>query len=121
VIDAAWVPGVREYILGRHTEQYFVLLTATPQEEILQILAALDIGRCFREIHGSPETKTRAIAGVLQYLECPPGQALMVGDSETDLNAALANKVPFLLRRTALNQSLQARHDGPSFDGLNHE
>jgi len=121
VIDAAWVPGVREYLLARHAAQYFVLITATPQQEIERILGALEIAHCFREVYGAPVSKTAAISGVLQHLECPPGQALMVGDSETDLEAADANQVPFLLRRTPLNRSLQARYSGPLFDRLNHE
>ena len=121
VIDAAWVPGVREHLLARHDEQYFVLVTATPQQEIEHILAALGIAHCFREVYGAPTSKTAAIRGVLQHLKCRPEQALMVGDSETDLDAANANQVAFLLRRTALNQSLQERHRGPMFDGLNQE
>jgi phosphoglycolate phosphatase-like HAD superfamily hydrolase len=121
VIDAAWVPGVREYLLARHGAQYFVLVTATPQQEIERILAALEIAHCFREVHGAPVSKTDAISGVIQHLKCPPGQALMVGDSETDLEAADANQVPFLLRRTPLNLSLQARYSGPLFDRLSHE
>lgn len=121
VIDAAWVPGVHEYLLVQHAKQYFVLVTATPQQEIERILAALEIAHCFREVYGAPVSKTDAIKGVLQHLKCPPGQALVVGDSETDFEAANANQVAFLLRRTALNQSLQARHCGPMFDGLNQE
>ena len=54
VIDAPWVAGVREYLLGNFTEQYFVLVTATPQEEIEQILDALEISHCFREVYGAP-------------------------------------------------------------------
>jgi phosphoglycolate phosphatase-like HAD superfamily hydrolase len=121
VIDAPWVPGVREYLLARHASQYFVLVTATPQQEIEQILGALEIAHCFREVYGAPTSKAEAIGRVLQHLKCPPVDALMIGDSETDLEAADANGVSFLLRRTALNRSLQARYSGPTFDGLKHE
>jgi phosphoglycolate phosphatase-like HAD superfamily hydrolase len=121
VIDAPWVHGVREYLLLHFSQQYFVLVTATPQEEIEQILAALDLSRCFREVHGAPTKKAYAIKAVLSRLECAPAQALMIGDADTDLQAAQANSVPFLLRRTSLNLPLQASYSGPMFDHLNDE
>ena len=46
-------------------------------------------------------------------------QALVIGDSETDFDAAKQNNVAFLLRRTTLNQKLQNEFQGPSFDNLN--
>lgn len=121
VIDAPWVPGVREYLLKHYAEQYFVLVTATPQEEIEQIIVALELAHCFREVHGAPTKKTSAIRTVLAQINCTPDQALMVGDAETDRQAAQANAVPFLLRRTPLNFSMQARYGGPMFDELNAE
>lgn len=121
VIDAPWVPGVREYLRQHCTEQYFVLLTATPQEEIEHILAALDISDCFREVHGAPTNKSSAIATVLARKKCAPARALMIGDAETDRQAAQANAVPFLLRRTHLNLGVQASCGGLMFDDLTDE
>ncbi len=121
VIDAPWVPGVREYLLRHYAEQHFVLVTATPQEEIEQILAALELAYCFREVHGAPTKKASAIGAVLARQKCAPGQALMIGDAETDRQAAQANAVPFLLRRTHLNLFIQASYKGPMFDDLNDE
>jgi len=121
VIDSPWVPGVREYLLKCCNKQYFVLVTATPQDEIVQILAALDIAHCFREVHGAPIKKTSAIEAVLSRRKSVLAQTLMIGDAETDLEAARENSVPFLLRRTPLNLSMQATYTGPMFDDLNYE
>jgi phosphoglycolate phosphatase-like HAD superfamily hydrolase len=121
VIDSPWVPGVREYIREHFLRQYFVLLTATPQDEIEKILAALDLSTCFREVHGAPTKKSDAIRAVMSQLGSAPAKALMIGDAETDLRAAQANSIPFLLRRTPLNQPLQASYSGPMFDHLNYE
>jgi phosphoglycolate phosphatase-like HAD superfamily hydrolase len=118
VIDSPWVPGVREYLQASHNRQYFVLITATPQQEIEQILNVLDMTRYFREVHGSPMAKAETVSDVLQRLNCLPDKALVVGDSDTDFNAAKENSVEFLLRRTALNNDLQARHQGASFESL---
>lgn len=121
VVDAPWVPGVREYLLENNIQQYFVLVTATPQQEMQQILENLRLADCFREVHGAPTPKITVIRDVLDRLQCLPGNALAVGDSDTDFHAAEANDVPFLLRRTALNQTLQDRHHGPKFDSLKDE
>jgi len=121
VIDSPWVPGGREYLMQYFTQQYFVLVTATPQEEIEQILAVLDVADCFREVHGAPTKKASAIKSVLSRLECAPEHALMIGDAETDLLAAQENSVPFLLRRTHLNLSIQATYNGSMFDDLKNE
>ena len=94
--------------------------TATPDEDIREILNAIDIAACFREVHGAPRTKASAIADVLKRLNCPRETAMMVGDAETDLAAARENSIPFLLRRTSLNKNLQARYSGPMFDNLSH-
>jgi phosphoglycolate phosphatase-like HAD superfamily hydrolase len=118
VIDAPWVPGVREYIDAHHESQPFVLLTATPQNEIDSILAALCLRHCFREVHGAPTAKSVAIEGVLKRCQQPAAAALMVGDADADLAAAEANAVPFLLRRTPLNLSLQQTFSGVMFDHL---
>jgi HAD superfamily hydrolase (TIGR01549 family) len=121
VIDAPWVPGVREYLLSKNENQRFVLVTATPQDEIEQILQALSIIHCFTEIHGAPKPKTLAVQEVLERLQCSPDRALLVGDSDSDLNAAEANQVPFLLRETQYNKDLQKSYSGPTFEHLNHE
>ncbi|BAO31130.1 HAD family hydrolase [Sulfuritalea hydrogenivorans] len=121
VIDSPWVPGVREYLANHHTRQYFVLVSATPQDEIQQILDALDLTHCFREIHGAPKKKADALKDVLSHLQLNPSQAIMVGDAETDLIAAQNHDVPFLLRRTLFNRDLQDRFAGPMFENLTHE
>ena len=118
VIDAPWVPGVREYLMEYCQQQYFVLVTATPQAEIEMILDALNIRTCFRECYGAPKAKSDAIATVLRLLQIAADKAIMVGDAAADYQAAHDNGVPFLLRRTAHNLQLQALHSGLTFDYL---
>ena len=120
VINAPWVSGAKEYLKSNCSFQYFVLVTGTPQEEMEQILVALDLNQCFREVYGAPMAKSKAIKDVLKHLDCSPEKALMVGDSDSDLIAAEANRVPFLLRRTSLNQSLQKRYSGPMCNKFNY-
>ena len=119
VIDSSWVPGVREYLLDQCEHQYFVLLTATPQNEIELILHRLRIFNCFREVFGSPNRKKETIAFVLQHMVVDVNKVLMIGDAKIDLLAARENNIVFLLRRTGLNRSLQNTCNGLQFESLN--
>jgi len=118
VIESPWVPGVFEYLQANYTSQFFFLITATPQEEIEQILCAVDINNFFREVHGAPTAKAMVVQDVMSRLRFNSDQALVVGDSATDLSAAEENNVAFLLRRTPFNQSLQKHFHGPCFENL---
>jgi phosphoglycolate phosphatase-like HAD superfamily hydrolase len=113
VIESPWVPGAREYLQLNHARQRFVLLTATPQAEMESILTALNIGVCFREVHGAPTSKAEAIGSVLTRWKCARADCLLIGDSESDYAAAKSAGVQFMLRRTALNRNLQHQYDGP--------
>jgi phosphoglycolate phosphatase-like HAD superfamily hydrolase len=121
VIEAPWVSGVREYILRHFADQYFILLTATPQKEIEHILVNIGIEHCFREVYGAPNEKISEIEKILNRLGVAPQDALMIGDSLVDLKAAQANSVPFLLRSTPLNFLIQIDYFGPIFNQLDHE
>jgi len=105
VVDAPWVPGVEQYLSVNRHQQEFVLVTATPQGEIEEILQALDLQTCFSAIHGTP---TRKVDAIRQTLSSSQGlrasECLMVGDAMADLEASRENDVPFLLRRHVDNQ-----------------
>jgi phosphoglycolate phosphatase-like HAD superfamily hydrolase len=118
VIDSAWVPGAREYLHAHHARQRCVVLTATPQTEIEDILRTLEISNWFCEVHGTPTAKAAAIPAVLARWNCPATDALVIGDSTSDYEAARSANVDFLLRRTGLNTQLQHQHDGPQCENF---
>ena len=120
VIDSPWVPGAREYLQANHARQCLVLVTATPQAEIEDILRALNLAEYFREVHGAPTAKREAIASVLTRWNCARADALVIGDSDSDYAAAQAAGVEFLLRRTALNGNLQQQHRGLQCEDFIH-
>jgi phosphoglycolate phosphatase-like HAD superfamily hydrolase len=113
VISCAWVPGAREYLAHNHTRQRCVLISATPHEEMMSIIEALGMSGWFCEVHGAPKSKSAAVSGVLQRWACAAEQALLIGDSAADFEAARSAGVPFLLRRTPLNAELQGMYHGP--------
>jgi len=108
VIDAEWVTGVLEYLNSNNPRQNFYLVTATPQQEIEDILSALEITHFFNDVIGSPTRKSKAIRQLIHRDQIIPAQSVMIGDSIVDYNAAIKNEVPFILRKTDLNKNLQS-------------
>ena len=107
VIDSAWVPGVESYLNNNSFQQIFVLVTGTPHDEIVHILEKLGISNCFESIWGSPSLKEDVINNILANYDLDKSLTVMVGDSNTDYDAAKKNDIDFILRNTEENHHLQ--------------
>lgn len=118
VIDAPWVPGAEAFLRRNPYQQMFILVTATPQDEIGVILATLDLRSCFADVYGAPMTKKEAIRISLSARQLGPHDCLMIGDAKADWDAAQANQVPFLLRRHATNEKIFDDYTGDSVEGF---
>ena len=116
VIDAPWVSGVEQYLRGNVHQQVFVLVSATPQGELEHILHALDLTMCFADVYSAPSRKQDAIHNTLLARGIDPSESLMIGDAQADLDAAVANQVPFLLRRHSSNNKVFATYTGTSVE-----
>jgi phosphoglycolate phosphatase-like HAD superfamily hydrolase len=107
VIDSEWVVGVLDYLKNNYKRQQFFLVTASPQKEIEDIISSLKIKNLFIKIIGSPTKKRDALQKIMVDFSIKPEESIMVGDSISDHEAAVFNKVPFILRKTKLNKDLQ--------------
>ncbi len=116
VIDAPWVPGVEEYLRNNSRQQIFVLVSATPQEEIEHILQALHLRGAFASVFGAPVSKKEAIHTALKHYNVSARECLMIGDALADLEAAQDNQVPFLLRRHSTNNKVFEQYTGNSVE-----
>ena len=47
VIDSSWVPGVENYLRNDEYAQTFVVISGTPQDELIRIISALEFTGCF--------------------------------------------------------------------------
>lgn len=119
VVAAAWVPGAEPVLRQNPLQQRFVLVSATPTDELHEILKALDLGHCFEAVFGASTSKKAAIRQVLQETMEAPSDCVMIGDARADLDAANANDVPFLLRQHASNTTVFADYNGPAIKDLN--
>jgi HAD superfamily hydrolase (TIGR01549 family) len=107
VINSPWVPGFLEVIESNTSKQKHILVTATPKDEIEYILEKLGIRSFFYKVYGTPILKKDAISIELNNLAIKPKNAIMLGDSNSDYQAAKYNSVSFFLRCTDLNKDLQ--------------
>jgi len=116
VIAAPWVAGVERMLRENPYAQEFVLVTATPLGEMMEILAAIDLRPCFSEVFGAPTRKGVAIRDCLSRRDMPLSRCLMIGDAKADLDAAEENGIPFLLRKHASNQAVFCDYTGDSVE-----
>ncbi|TGM31729.1 HAD family hydrolase [Leptospira biflexa] len=112
VISSDWIPGVEEIIRNNPYKQKFILVTGTPQSEIELILKELKISNSFEDIYGAPFAKDIAIAISLTKFAIEKGDALLVGDSESDWKAATKNGINFLLRNDDLGIEFVSKYTG---------
>lgn len=114
VIDAAWVPGAEQLVRSNPLRQTFVLVTATPLEEIEDILGALKLRGCFADVYGAPKSKSAAIREVLSKHGIAREHCVAIGDARADYEAALVNQVPFVLLRHRGNTAVFSNYTGDS-------
>lgn len=119
VINSAWIPGVEDYIRNNSEGQIFIIVSATPQNELNEIVNSLNLSDCFKAIYGAPVKKSEAVKESLNILNIPKSEALMIGDASADLNAALINDIPFILRKHSSNRDLCVSFQGPVIDDFN--
>lgn len=118
VVAAAWVPGVEALLRGNPYGQVFILVTGTPQEEIEWILGRLDLRNVFQAVFGAPKRKIEAVRESLLNNQIEPGKCVFLGDTPTDLEAARACGVTFVLRETDHADGGFADYSGPRIRDL---
>jgi len=111
VIRSKWVPGVRELIVEASKDSYLFVVSATPQNELYEILEAICLTQYFEKVFGSPTPKDAALKVLVDSYKVDKSRSVMIGDSESDYMAAESNGIPFILRCTDLNKNLQSRLD----------
>ena len=121
VIESPWVPGFLEIVNKMNNRQKHVLVTATPKDEIEEILKKLEIRHFFHNVYGAPVLKKEAISKELNKLSISPENAIMIGDSNNDYEAAKDNNVMFFLRCTDFNKDLQQLCKGNTFKDFINE
>jgi phosphoglycolate phosphatase-like HAD superfamily hydrolase len=72
------------------------VISATPENEIREIISKKDLGSYFKGVYGSPKTKDLIVKELLKMESFNSSKCLFIGDAISDLKAAEDNHVGFL-------------------------
>ena len=103
VVASPYVKGAIQVLESASENALCFIATGTPDDEINLILSQLDLGRFFREVHGSSRKKSTIVKDIIVRYHLTPSEVLFIGDAQTDYYAALENGLDFYLRKTDYN------------------
>lgn len=92
------VEGSHAFLEKYQSKYIFFVVTATPQDEIQEILKNKGLWHYFLATYGSPTPKDVALRDILCRYNIPKQEAIFVGDSPGDYNAAAGVGVRFIGR-----------------------
>ena len=118
VIEAPYVEGALEFLEGYNDKYSFFICSATPVEELADIVEKRKLSGYFNEIHGSPESKEDIVKNILKANGLDPKHTIYIGDAMSDCDAAKANAVNFIGRNTLDKSGLFSNIDCIKVDDL---
>ncbi|OPY36113.1 MAG: Phosphoglycolate phosphatase [Methanoregula sp. PtaU1.Bin051] len=98
VVAAPCVPGARGLLRKFSGTIPMSVISATPEEELREIIRRRRMDLFFTRISGSPAKKADNIHALVEWEHLDPGKTIYIGDAINDLNAALQTGVRFIGR-----------------------
>lgn len=98
VIKAPYVKGAIEFLKSYASEYKCFVVSATPLEELEDILRKRDIDQFFQAVYGAPVNKSEAVKKTLLKEAIGSHETVYVGDAMSDFLAAKENLVTFIAR-----------------------
>jgi HAD superfamily hydrolase (TIGR01549 family) len=98
VVACDFVNGAPEFLERMAHDHQLYVASATPEEELQQIVEARGITRHFQEVAGTPRTKAEVVCEVLEAERLRPDEVLFVGDAITDYRGAAQHNARFVGR-----------------------
>ncbi len=96
VVSAPEIAGAGECLKKMYGIVKLFVVSATPDDEIIEIMKSRSIDVYFEEILGSARSKSANIDYLLEKYGFSPGQCLFFGDAESDYRAATGFNVKFM-------------------------
>jgi len=104
VIQSRLVSGVKEFLKRYSNIINFWIISATPTAEMKEIVKAKNLKEYFLGVFGSPQKKSYWVKKIINENQSNLNSFLFIGDSMSDYNAAVENKIRFALRNTDENR-----------------
>jgi HAD superfamily hydrolase (TIGR01549 family) len=83
------IPGARDVLTAWRGKLPLYVCSGAPEEELRFVLQERELADFFVDICGSPPAKHELLARIVAKADVLPEQTLMVGDAQTDYNAAI--------------------------------
>ncbi len=96
VVAAPEIPGAEAFLRSWQGKLPFFVVSATPQEEMREIVRRRGWAGYFLEVRGAPTSKKDNLEDLLRAHSLPAGRCLFFGDALSDYRAAQACGVAFL-------------------------
>jgi len=96
VVGAREIRGAGEFLRKWCSQLPCFVISATPQEEIRQIVRRRDMVGYFKEVLGAPASKKDNLQRLLNRFHLNPSRCCLFGDAESDYRAAHACGVEFI-------------------------
>lgn len=103
VAKCPFVPGAAEFLTSFAHDIPCYITSATPEQELFEILQRRGMAEFFQTVFGAPTSKVDAVAVILEETGFLAQEVVYVGDALTDYEAATANGVHFIARCTTEN------------------
>ncbi len=107
---APFVAGAESFLKQYHRQYQLFIASGTPENELRDIVAYRGLTDYFEGIFGAPSKKSDIVKQIMTAFSLLPDQILFVGDADADKSAADDNGVPFVLRITPENGSIESHH-----------
>jgi len=98
VIKNPFVPGAYEFLEKYHVKIPLFVVSATPEEELIQIIQNREMTHYFRKTFGAPRKKTECINEIVTLTGSPLETVIFVGDAKNDLDASCEAGIRFIGR-----------------------
>ena len=96
VVGAQEIRGAEEFLRKWSSQLPCFVISATPQEEIRQIVGRRAMSGYFKEVLGAPASKKDNLQRLLSQFHLNPSKCCFFGDAESDYRAAHACGVEFI-------------------------
>ncbi|WP_018390230.1 HAD family hydrolase [Ancylobacter sp. FA202] len=96
MLEVPFIPGARETLRALHGRVPLHLVSGMPENELIAVLAQRGLTPFFASVAGAPKHKQEEFRRILYVEGLAPEEALAVGDSTTEFEAARDLGIPFV-------------------------
>ncbi|WP_275286766.1 HAD family hydrolase [Halomonas elongata] len=96
IVEAPAIPGALKFLARHRGRLPIYLLSATPEQELRNIVSQRGLTPCFDDVIGSPPDKVTGLHNLLNRHGYRAEHTVMIGDSYNDYRAARSNGTGFI-------------------------